>query len=708
MKKSESCSEECSKTWIQAGLLLAFSWLLGGLGLQSILENSNLATAFISHASWQWGVLHLFGGEITHDAEGHVMVLTSFLRCLVAIGLLQGFFVFLAALRLRFHVEKVASAVFRMAAWGMIPGVWGILWLVSLINQWGTGQDILQATLVFWVSMMLAGWLCEILAISTSSTSGPKEISGISSPLRPNWKQHLPVFIAVGIYVTCFTAMNWGLWFNLRLPHGDSAMYEEHLWNITHGKGFRSYLDQGLFWGEHIQFVHLLLIPLYWLWPSHLLLEFCESFALGIGAIPVYWMTYRSSQSQKTAVLVSIAYLLYFPLQFLDISIDLKTFRPISFGVPIVLFALDQLERKRFGSASALLLLSLSCKEDFAIIIFSIGLSLLAESIWQTIRERRKLKKTQAANDKIPLTKQKEMIFGAAFLVAGPVYLMFAMNLIRSFRSGVEVHYAGYFSKFGKSTGEIIWNMLTDPGLLLGELLTINTLVYLLALLVPLGFVPLLSGWRCLSCLPMFVLLCLNELSQSPMHHFHGPLLPLLFWALTTGVAQKNPLQNLMPRLKRQKPIEKPLPIDRRGWWVLSSALATSIWFTLTPFGIPFWDAGSNWNGAKLYFPDERAKMFDRIANLIPPTARVASTDFVHPRYTHFERSYDYSNYARKVSGGKVGVPEDTDYIVIDTRHPYSSIHSPDEVREYREHPEQWELLPDRTNGYFLVFKRRR
>ena len=55
-------------------------------------------------------------------------------------------------------------------------------------------------------------------------------------------------------------------------------------------KDFRSYLDQGLFWGEHIQFIHLLLLPVYLLWPSHLLLEFCETAALAIGAIPLYRM----------------------------------------------------------------------------------------------------------------------------------------------------------------------------------------------------------------------------------------------------------------------------------------------------------------------------------------------------------------------------------------------------------------------------------
>ena len=50
---------------------------------------------------------------------------------------------------------------------------------------------------------------------------------------------------------------------------------------------------------------------------------------------------------------------------------------------------------------------------------------------------------------------------------------------------------------------------------------------------------------------------------------------------------------------------------------------------------------------------------FAKIAHFIPQSARVASTDFVHPRYTHFDRSYDYSNYRRKVSGYEAKVPDE-------------------------------------------------
>ncbi len=61
----------------------------------------------------------------------------------------------------------------------------------------------------------------------------------------------------------------------------------------------------------------------------------------------------------------------------------------------------------------------------------------------------------------------------------------------------------------------------------------------------------------------------------------------------------------------------------------------------------------------------------------------------------------------RAVNNNKPGAPPDTDYIVIDTQHYYSAIKRPDQIPEYRDHPDQWELLPDTTDGYFIVLKRK-
>ncbi len=105
--------------------------------------------------------------------------------------------------------------------------------------------------------------------------------------------------------------------------------------------------------------------------------------------------------------------------------------------------------------------------------------------------------------------------------------------------------------------------------------------------------------------------------------------------------------------------------------------------------------------------PGPRAREFPKVLARIPTSARVASTDFIHTRFTHFDRSWDYSDYLRAVNDYLPGVPADTDYIVIDTTHPYSTVRSPADVRELRQQPELWELLPDDTGGLFLILRRR-
>jgi hypothetical protein len=182
-----------------------------------------------------------------------------------------------------------------------------------------------------------------------------------------------------------------------------------------------------------------------------------------------------------------------------------------------------------------------------------------------------------------------------------------------------------------------------------------------------------------------------------------------VFWAVAAGLP---PAARLLKRALtglgfRAESCEQTIPVLLRTA-VWSCSLTTGIFFSLSPLGITFWDSGSGWYWKHLYGPSRRAQLFVHVPPLIPKTSRVASTDFVHPRFTHYDRSYDYSAYVRKVSDFERRVPNDTDFIVIDTQHPYSTIKRPEDVPEYRDHPDQWELLPDETEGYFIVLRRKR
>src|SRR5262249_4462812 len=167
--------------------------------------------------------------------------------------------------------------------WWLLPLVWeGLYLFVELLP--GDSRDalsLLAATLPLWHGLIWAGWLTTGIALGRR-TRDTTPLAG-DRPRIP-----LAVWGAMLFYAVAFGIMNCALYESLLLPHGDSAMYEEHVWNLLHGKGFRSYLDNGrLFLGEHVQVIHLFVIPLYLFWPSHILLELCQSTALALGPLPV-------------------------------------------------------------------------------------------------------------------------------------------------------------------------------------------------------------------------------------------------------------------------------------------------------------------------------------------------------------------------------------------------------------------------------------
>jgi uncharacterized membrane protein len=618
--------------------------------------------------------------------------------------------------------------------WWVAGGSWEIVRLLVVALGSAPLQLFVESSASFWIAIGVAGWVATFLTLVVAKPVG-EESSGRFEPNAGNaverprpceplslddYRIPLAVWVCFAAYLVFFTAMNWQLYRGLRLPHGDSAMYEEHLWNLLHGKGFRSYLDQGIFLGEHVQVIHLLLIPLYLLWPSQMLLELCDSALLAASCIPVYWIARRHTGQSWPAVWMAAACLLYFPLQYLDIAIDLKTFRPNGLAIPVLMFALDQLERRRYKTLCLLAAVALSAQEDYAIVLAPLG-------VWIALTAtRRKALDGLSNGDGAALVDGTVpgrgasakanwpiFAFGVGLAVFSVAYLIVATRVVMAyFRHGQEIHYASYFSKFGRTLPEIAQTMAMHPARLWDAFVNAHSAEYALMLLAPLGFLPLFSPGRLAVALPLFLTLCLNEVIDSPLHHVHAAAVPILLWAAAAGLgtASRRKLGLRGSAGRERAGAASDAAVSRAGWWARFagvSALVTGMFYGLSPLSIGFWDPNSGFYWKDLYVVGKRAELFEKVLQQIPESARVASTDFVHPRFTHFDRSYDYSDYPRAVNNYQPGVPPDTDYIVIDTKHPYSKIRWPGEVPEYRDHPDQWELLPDTTGGFFIVLKRK-
>ncbi|MBM80362.1 MAG: hypothetical protein CMJ78_07185 [Planctomycetaceae bacterium] len=682
------------------------------LSMQDLIESQLMANGLFSTELWI-RVVDALGGQLMPVGNGQTFADIGFLPFLIINAGVTAAFLSLggwcvARINELDWLDGVALWGFWGWSWWCLHGLFEAIRLTAFI----TGVESLQAFLIASAGLVQAAtlglWLATLAALCDfSGASSSLSTPSVDSVNESRFKISTVVLLTMIEYVVIYTAMNWQLYHNLLLPHGDSAMYEEHLWNVTHGKGFRSYLDQGLFWGEHIQFIHLFLIPLHWLWPSHLILELCESLALASGAIPIYWMAKRHSQSQVAAICLSLAYLAYSPLQFLDISIDFKTFRPIGFGVPLLLFALNALEQQQWRRGVLLMLLTLSAKEDYAIVLAPIGVWLA----WQVIRQQddfstQSWKQRISSSWKTPECRRR-LVFGGSLAVLATVYLLLVVIvIIPGFRDDEEVHYTRYFQDFGSGPVEIITNIITQPQLLLGKVFSVPSLLFMLALMLPLAGLPFFSPSRLLVASPLLLISCLNEIARDPRHHFHAPLIPILFWAAAAGLPRTI---DVYRRYQKRRDVEVGAdcrwPMQFFGFAAIGSAMATAVVVSVHPFSISFWDSGSRFYWRTAYVVNDRATEFEEVLKQIPVTAKVASTDYAHTRFTHHERSYDYSNYPRRVSNYEpLTAPDDAEYIVIDTGHYYSEIKTPDQITEYRESKDDWELI---SEGTFIVLKRK-
>lgn len=570
--------------------------------------------------------------------------------------------------------------------WLIALGSWSLWRLLFQLAGWTALKDFWEITPQFWCAMMLAGMTTALFR----APAAPRE-AGVIIPESTRTPRRLWTCIALSVII--WGVLNTALWNALLVPHGDSAMYEEHLWNVLHGKGFRSFIDKGLFLGEHIQVIHLCLLPVYALLPSHLTLEWLQSLGLALGAWPVYRLAFKSSQDRGSALCLAVAYLLYFPMQRLDISLDFKTFRPEAFGIPLLLMTLWAIESRRWWQFTVWGLLTLLVKEDYALIFGPLGLWCW----WHSLRE------TSVA------ARRTDRIWGTALMIGSVAYLWWAVKIaIPYFKAGREVHYSQYFPALGNSVDEILWNLLLRPQIWLSELFQAENGIFLLALLLPMGGLALRSPARMIVGAPLFVMLGLNSIARNPQHHFHAPLVAILFWAAAAGLRHSptSPLDKAEAANAGQRSLLqhwlnawRQIPPRTLATWCLACAFWTGMFHSFGPLGLPFWDRASGASFYRRYQSPARVKAFPYVFRQIPQGARVASTDFIHPRFNHFTRSYDYSSY-------RPDIPDDADYLVIDVTGPYSEIKAPWNVPAYRDDPERWELLPDDSGGLFYLFRR--
>ena len=150
----------------------------------------------------------------------------------------------------------------------------------------------------------------------------------------------------------------------------DFGIYDQGLWLLSRFKSpFVTVMGRHLF-GDHTSFILLPLVPVYWIFPSAKVLLFAQAAALGSAAVPTFLLAREKLRDERLAAAMAVVYLLHPAVAFTN----LEQFHPDAFEVPLLLFALWFMVRKRWVGFLLCVVAALLVKEDVALLTIGLGI----------------------------------------------------------------------------------------------------------------------------------------------------------------------------------------------------------------------------------------------------------------------------------------------------------------------------------------------
>jgi len=211
----------------------------------------------------------------------------------------------------------------------------------------------------------------------------------------------------------------------------------------------------------HISPIYYLMLPFYALFPSPITLQVLQAAIVAAGVIPLAILAKKRGLAPAAVVAVAAVYVLY-PAFAGGCFYDLHENK---FLTVLILSMVCAYETKRFGWMYLFAALTLLVKEDAAVYVAVFGLYLLVG--------RRAYRR------------------GTILLIGAVAYFLFAAAMLEWFGLGVMSWRYANISDSGLVG--VVWAVLTDPGRVLAECLSAEKLVFLLQMMLPLLFLPVLT-----------------------------------------------------------------------------------------------------------------------------------------------------------------------------------------------------------------------
>jgi uncharacterized membrane protein len=320
------------------------------------------------------------------------------------------------------------------------------------------------------------------------------------------------LLILAALFIAYFTFVSFSRHDNFYSRRLDLGNMDQTVWNVLHGNGFTLTDPMGerqeSRLAVHADFLLILLAPFYLIWSNPKMLLIIQAFIAGLGAFPVYWIAKDRLKSNKLALMLAVAYLLYPPLE----RKMLHDFHAVALSTTFLLFSYWYMHTKKY----------------IAFIIFGILAALGKEHVWITI----------GLMGMYIAFIQKKYLLGilTAVLSFSVFYYLFWVAIPAVTPAGQ--HFAlVYLSEFGDKQNSILKNILVNPLMDLRLLTQPDRLYYYFQLLVPFGFLSLASPLYLIFSAPSLLINALsnNSLMRQIDYQYDSVITPFIFISAIEG-----------------------------------------------------------------------------------------------------------------------------------------------------------------------------
>ena len=400
----------------------------------------------------------------------------------------------------------------------------------------------------------------------------------------------------------------------------DLGIYDQAIWLMSRFKSPFITLRGLPFWGTHANPILVLFVPFYWLGAGPIFLLIAQVASQAAGAVAVYLLARDRFESRWPAVAMAGVLLLHPTYQYLV----WEFFHPDALALGPLLFAYWAARARRWNWFAVAGVLALATKEDVALAMIILGALIAARG------DRR---------------------IGAVTAAVAAAWFMFATRVIIPISNGIGPFYDSFFGEFGSSAGEVVTNVVSDPGKAFDVATRPNRMSYYRMMLAPVAFLPLFAIPTLLLGAPM---IGVNALSSFPYqqeirYHYAALVLAAIILATVEAIAW-------LGRTATTRAFLVGL--------VAATSLASTVAWGPSPISTKYR------SGLWALHPDPRNAIREKAMDVVPSQGSASVHYNFAPHMTHRERLYEWPvpwlplNWGVKEENQHD--PADVDWILVD------------------------------------------